>query len=255
MRALSKTNSRTIQAVPIDRLKPYLNNPLNHPPKQLRKIKALIDQHGQIPIILVASDLTIVAGEEWWLALKDAGKTEVQVQILADLSPAEANTIRLALGRLPLDARLDRGRLRAELGALQAQGIDLDLTGFDRPEINLSLEIEMPASALGEDIESIRKDKDHAVSRPGDIFQVDVHSVGCGDVHDQALLDRLRQGRPANLCVSEPRFGLNHSSGAIGQSERRVIETSADELELDWYRLIHGLLRLQESARSEAALI
>ena len=120
MRALS--NSRIIQTVPINNLKPYSNNPLTYPRKQLRKIEALIRRHQQIPVILVASDMTIVSCEEWWLALKNAGKTEVRVEILADLSTAEANTVRLALGRLPLDAKLDPNRLRAELGALEAQG-------------------------------------------------------------------------------------------------------------------------------------
>jgi hypothetical protein len=75
-------NSRTVQTVSIDALKPYDNNPLTYPPKQLRKIEALVRRHEQIPTILVASDMTIVSGEEWWLALKSAGKTEVKVERL-----------------------------------------------------------------------------------------------------------------------------------------------------------------------------
>src|SRR5712671_1527349 len=39
---------------------------------------------------------------------------------------------------------LDPNRLRAEFSALQAQGIDLSLTGYDEPEIEVSLEIDMP---------------------------------------------------------------------------------------------------------------
>src|SRR5450631_4365989 len=160
MRALS--NSRIIQTIPINNLKPYGNNPLTYPRKQLRKIEALIRRHQQIPTILVASDMTIVGCEEWWLALKNAGKTEVRVEILADLSTAEANTVRLALGRLPLDAKLDPNRLRAELGALEAQGIDLDLTGFDQAEIDLALEIEMPHGNVVENFDRIPKRQDRA---------------------------------------------------------------------------------------------
>ena len=65
MRALS--NTRSTQTVSINDVKPYGNNPFTYPRKQLRKIEALIRHHGQIPPILVAADMTILSGEEWWL--------------------------------------------------------------------------------------------------------------------------------------------------------------------------------------------
>jgi DNA modification methylase len=256
MRALS--NSRIIQTIPINNLKPYNNNPLTYPPKQLRKIEALIRRHQQIPTILVAPDMTIISCEEWWLALKNAGKTEVKVEILADLSTAEANTIRLALGRLPLDAKLSPNRLRAELGALEAQGIDLDLTGFDQAEIDLALEIEMPHANVVENFDRIAKRQDRAISKPGDVFQLGVHRVGCGDARDQGLVDRLREGREADLCITDPPFNVKLSEFGSGKSRHRqgeFVEASSEMSELEFYSLIHDSLKVLRSSSSQSALI
>jgi DNA modification methylase len=254
MRALS--NSRIIQTVPINNLKPYSNNPLTYPRKQLRKIEALIRRHQQIPVILVASDMTIVSCEEWWLALKNAGKTEVRVEILADLSTAEANTVRLALGRLPLDAKLDPNRLRAELGALEAQGIDLDLTGFDQAEIDLALEIEMPHGNVVENFDRIPKRQDRAVSKPGDVFQLGVHRIGCGDARDQGLVDRLREGREADLCITDPRLNIKFSEFGFGKSRQGdFVEASGEMSDLEFYSLIHDSLKVLRSSSFRSALI
>lgn len=256
MRTLS--NARSAQTVSIDDLKAYGNNPLTHPRKQLRKIEALIRQHGQIPPILVAPDMTIVSGEEWWLALKNAGKTEVKVEVLADLSPAEVNTVRLALGRVPLDAKLDPGRLRAEFVALQAQGIDLDLTGFDQAEIDFSLEIEMPRANVTEASEDIPRRQAVAVSKPGDIFQLGVHRVGCGDARDQQFVDRVRQGRHADVSITDPPFNLKFSKFGFGKSRHHhgdFVEASGEMSEAEFYSLIHDALNVLRSSCSPAALI
>jgi DNA modification methylase len=256
MRTLS--NARSTQTVSINDLKPYGNNPLTYPRKQLRKIEALIRHHNQIPTILVAADMTIISGEEWWLALKNVGKTEIKVDVLADLSPAEASAVRLALGRLPFDAKLDPGRLRAEFVSLQAQGIDLDLTGFDQAEIDFSLQIEMPRANVTETFEGVPDRQTGAVSKSGDIFQLGVHRVGCGDARDQGLVDCLRQGRDANVCITDPPFNLKFSKFGFGKSRHRhgdFVEASGEMSESEFYSLLHDSLRVLHSSSSASALI
>jgi DNA modification methylase len=256
MRTLS--NARPTQTVSINDVKPYGNNPFTYPRKQLRKIEALIRRHDQIPAILVAADMTIISGEEWWLALKNAGQTEVKVEVLADLSPAEANVVRLALGRLPFDAKLDPGRLRAEFVALQAQGIDLDLTGFDQAEIDFSLEIEMPRANVTETFEGVPERQTSAVSKPGDIFQLGVQRVGCGDARDQELVDRLRQGRDADVSITDPPFNIKFSKFGFGKGRHRhgdFVEASGEMSEIEFYSLIHDALKVLRSSCSPSALI
>ena len=250
-------NSRIFRTVLIDDLRPYTQNPFNYPRNQLRKIEALIREYNQIPTILVTSDMTIVSGEDWWVALKNAGKAHVQVQVLADLSSAEANAVRLALGRLPLDARLDRNRLRTEFEALQAQGIDLDLTGFDQAEIDFTLELDMPRANFSETLNAPKREG-VAVSKVGDIFNLGVHRVGCGDARDQALLDQLREGRTADLCVTDPPFNIRFSKFGFGKGKRRLgdfVQASGEMSETDFFMLLQDSLQVLRSSSSTAALL
>jgi len=254
----TSSNSRTRRTVSIHDLKPYEKNPLRYPKKQLRKIEALIRQHGQIPLILVTSDLTIISGEDWWLALKQAGKTEVTVEVLADLTAAEANTVRLALGRLPLDARLDPDRLRAEFVALQAQGIDLDLTGFDHAEIDLSLEIDMPRANILESFDEIPEREDRAISRLGDGFQLGRSRVGCGDARDQDFVDWLRDGTEASVCITDPPYNLRFSDFGFGKGRHRhgdFLEASGEMSDAEFGSFLCDSLRVLASASASSALI
>lgn len=256
MRILS--NARLARTVSINDLKPYGQNPFTYPRKQLRKIEALIRRHDQIPTILVAADMTIISGEEWWLALRNAGRTEVKVEVLADLSPAETDAVRLALGRLPFDAKLDPGRLRAEFQALQAQGIDLDLTGFDQAEIDFSLEVEMPRANVSESFEGIADRQIAAVSKPGDIFKLGTHYIACGDARDQELLNRLCQGRKADVSITDPPFNIKFSKFGFGKGRHRhgdFVEASGEMSEREFYSLIHDALRVLHSSCSPSALI
>jgi len=244
--------------VSIDDLKPYENNPHRYPKKMLRKIEALIRRHDQIPLILVTSDLTIIGDEEWWLALKKAGKTEVQVQVLADLTPGEANLVRLALARLPLDARLDPDRLRAEFVALQAQGIDLDLTGFDQAEIDFALEIDIPRANVVENFDNIPKREDRSISKLGDVYKLGPHRVGCGDARDQDFIYRLCNGKEADVCITDPPYNLRFSDFGFGKSRHRhgdFLEASGEMSDAEFGSFLCDSLRVLRSASASSALI
>jgi DNA methylase len=251
------SNSRIAKTVSIKRLKPYDNNPLTYPRKQLRKIEALIRQHEQIPTILVTSDMTIISGEEWWLALKNVGRTDVRVEVLADLSPADAKTVRLALGRLPLDARLDQNRLRAEFAALQADGIDLGLTGYDKSQIDFTLEVDISRADATENFDVIPKRQNRAVSRLGVIFQLGAHRIGCGDACDQDLINWLREGRPADVCIADPPY-LRSSDFEFGKGRNRrgaFIEASREMSDDELYALLFNSLDVLQSSSAASALI
>jgi DNA modification methylase len=251
-------NSRIVRTVSINDPKPYPNNALTYPPKLVRKIEALVRRHAQIPTILVTSDMTIVSGEEWLLALKNVGKTEVKVEVLADLSTAEANTVRLALARLPLDARLDPNRLRAEFSALQVQGIDLDLTGFDPAEIDLSLEIDMPRANVTENFDYVRMRQDRAVAKLGDVFQLGINRIGCGGARDQALVDRLRDGREADVCIVDLPNNLKISGFGFKRSwhcNGDFVGASGEMSKLEFYAFARDSLDVLATSCSPAALI
>jgi DNA modification methylase len=251
-------NSRVTRTVSIDDLKTYAKNPFRYPQKLLRKIEALIREHDQIPIIPVTADLTIIGFEEWVLALKRAGRTEVKVEVLADLSAGEADVVRLALGRIPLDARLDQGRLRDAFEALQAQNIDLYLTAFDQAEIDFSLEIDMPRANVIETPDNFPQRQEVAVAKLDDVFQLDRHRIACGDARNQALIDFVRDGREADVCITDPPYNRQFSKFGFGKKRYRhgdFIEASGEMSEDEFGSFLWESLRVLGAASARSALI
>jgi DNA modification methylase len=186
------------------------------------------------------------------------GNTEVKIEVLDRLSETEANIVRLALARIPFDARHDANRRRSELLALQAQGVDLDLTGLDQAEIDLSLEIDMPRACVGETLENIPERQDRAVSKPGDIFQLGDHHIGCGDARDREFVARLCNGRRADVCITDMPYNLKFSRFGFGKSRHRhgdFVEASGEMSSDDFFQLISHSLQCLQGASSPAALI
>jgi hypothetical protein len=204
----SLRNSMNIQRMAIDSVTEHKSNPRVHSHKQRRKI-ASIRRYGQVVPILVAPDLCIIDGHALWYGLKEVGFREIDVLIVANQSPAELRALRLAINRLPQDSAWDNPRLRAEFTELLELDFDLEDTGFDAHEIDFVLKLDMPSANVAEDFDSIPKPQKVAIARPGDIFQLGPHSVGCGDARDQRFIDLVRGGRPAH-----------RSAGAGGVSRR-----------------------------------
>jgi hypothetical protein len=180
------------------------------------------------------------------------------VEILADLSRAEANLVRLALARLPLDARLDPTRLRAAFTGLQAEGSDLDLTGYDAAEIDISLELDMPRSNVIETLDEIPKPQARPISKLGDIFRLGHHRVGCGDARDQIFLNQLREGRDAAVCVTDPPYNIKFSNFGFGKGRHQqgnFIKASGEMSDGEFYSFLYESLHVLRSGSAPSALI
>ena len=131
-----RLNSLVVQRVPIDSVRLPGLAVLQNPKKQIEKAQKLIARFGQIPAVLAEPNGEILFWEEVWLALKADGATHVDVMFVNHMSPAELKAIRLALHRTQLDAKFNDQNVRIVLEELASIDFDLDLTGFDPPEID-----------------------------------------------------------------------------------------------------------------------
>ncbi len=125
----------TIEHWPVGRLRPYAGNARTHDAAQVTKIAASIAEFGFTNPILVDGEDGIIAGHGRLMGAIELGLREVPVIVLAHLSDAQRRAYVLADNRLALDAGWDEGMLAAELAALQADGFDLELTGFTDDEL------------------------------------------------------------------------------------------------------------------------
>lgn len=126
-----KNHAREVEAWPIERLKPYANNPKDHPPGQVAQIVASVLEYGWTIPILVDEEGEIIAGHGRLLAAIELELTEVTVIVARGWTEAQKRAYRIADNRLTELGDWNEDALGIEFAALNDAGFALELTGFD----------------------------------------------------------------------------------------------------------------------------
>ncbi len=126
----------------------------------------------------------IIAGHGRLRAARNLGLADVPTITLAGLGEAQRRALRIADNKIALGAGWDLEILRLELAEIGTLDVtfDLSLTGFSTGEIDVILE-----AADDPDDAVIPAVPDTPRTRPGDIWQLGPHRIGCGDGRDPAV--------------------------------------------------------------------
>jgi len=120
----------------IGRVTPYAANAKRHPPAQVLKIIASINQFGFVNPILVDRGGVVVAGHGRLAAAMEMGLKKVPVIKLGDLSEDQAKALRIADNSIAESGTSwDPDMLEAELASLRAVKFDLEPLGLDAIEL------------------------------------------------------------------------------------------------------------------------
>jgi hypothetical protein len=123
-----------IELIPIDKIKPYPNNPrLNK--LAISDVAASIQEYGFRNPIVVDKDFVIINGHTRFQAAKQLGLVEVPVIVAKDLSEDKVKGLRIADNRSSETSTWDLLKLNEELSVLP-QNL---FTGFD---LGIGFEIE-----------------------------------------------------------------------------------------------------------------
>ncbi len=237
--------AQRIELWPVDRLQPYERNARTHSEAQVSKIAASIAEFGFTNPVLVDSSDGIIAGHGRLMAAKHLGLAEVPVVVLDYLTDAQRRAYILADNRLALDAGWDEEMLAAELAELQAEGFDLDLTGFDEAELDRLLADELPPEEEpGEDVmPEVQADP---VSRPGDVWVLGDHRVMCGDSTSITDVEKLMGGQVAQLMHADPPYGMGKQ--ADGVANDNIYGEDLDRFQMEWWATFRTFLADNASA-------
>lgn len=184
-------------------LVPYARNSRTHSPQQVDKIAASIREFGFLNPIIVDGRNGIVAGHGRVLAAQKLGLSELPVIDASHLSEAQKRAYVIADNRLALDAGWDNEMLKIELQDLEADGFDLSLTGFELDEIG-DLLAEPTVGLTDED--AVPELPAVPVTVEGDVWLLGRHRLMCGDSTSVDAVDRLMDGRKANICFTSPPY-------------------------------------------------
>ncbi len=203
-----------IEHWPLARLLPYARNARTHSDEQVAQIAASIVEFGFTNPILVGNDGVIVAGHGRLAAARKLGLDGVPVVVLDHLTPTQRRALVIADNRIAENAGWDDAMLRTELEALQDDGFDLDLTGFDPDGLAELLAGEETDQAGEVDDDEIPEEGIAVLSRPGDLWRLGEHRVLCGDATDAADYTRLLAGEPADMVFIDPPYNVDYANSA-----------------------------------------
>jgi ParB-like chromosome segregation protein Spo0J len=223
---------------PLDRLVPYERNARTHSPEQVAQIVASIQEFGFTNPLLVDGADGILAGHGRLAAAKDMGLAEVPVIVLDHLSAAQRKAYILADNQLALNAGWDTELLRMEVAALNLEDFNLSLLGFSDDELaDLLPDIEeLPPEGADED--AAPEAPEEPITKPGDLWILGNHRLLCGDSTDVLAVERLMDGKKADMVFTDPPYGMKlqanyhrsewgdrpnkHSGGNQGNAHRNV---------------------------------
>jgi len=201
-----------MQLVATDKLIPYVNNARTHSAEQINKLRASLREFGFINPVIIDREFNVIAGHGRIAAAKAEGIEEIPCVFADHLTEAQKKAYIFADNRMALDAGWDEEMLKVEIEALQAEDIDLALTGFDEKELASLFDTDTDAQEDDFDVDAELEKP--CVTQSGDIWTLGKHTLVCGDSTKEDTYAALLDSRKANLVITDPPYNVNYEGTA-----------------------------------------
>ena len=191
----------------IDKLIPYARNPRKN--QAIDKVAASIKEFGFRQPIVVDKEMVIIVGHTRYEGAKKLGMKQVPIHIAEELTPAQVRAYRIADNRVAQDSEWDIGLLNYEFTDLLNENYDLELLGFDNKELE-DLIVDKPQGLTDDDFVPDIPEKPK--SKLGEIYQLGHHRVMCGDATKEEDVNKLMDGKQADMVFTDPPYGYKYLS-------------------------------------------
>lgn len=246
-----------VKNLPINFLKPYPQNARTHSKKQLRQIADSINQFGFTNPILVDRDHIIIAGHGRVEAAKQLGFHEVPTIRLEHLTEEQKRAYIIADNRLAELAGWDDSILALELKyLLTVPELDISITGFDTPQIDLL--IQGDSDFQDDDLDNFDDDKNlPVVTRLGDLWQLGDHLIFCGNALEEHAYQKLLHDEKAQMVITDPPYNVpiqGHVSG-LGKAQHEEFAMASGEMnEVEFTRFLQTAFRCLTSYSNDGSM-
>ena len=243
------TQDMTWVSLPVDSLKPAAYNPrkkLKKGDKEYEKIKKSIVEFGYVDPIIVNFDGTVIGGHQRLTVLSDLGYKEVQCVQVRIYDENKVKALNVALNKIT-------GAWNEELLAdlmvdLQDADFNLDLTGFEAPEIDQLFSKVHNKEVKEDDFDVDGELTKPTISKQGDIWHLGKHRVICGDSTKLETYQLLLGDKKANLVVTDPPYNVNveETAGKIKND---------DMSDADFYQFLFNMfVNVEQSMEDDASI-
>lgn len=183
-------------------LKPYPKNAKKHPQEQIKNVAESIKEFGWQQPIVVDENNVIIIGHCRYQAAKLLKLETVPVHVAEGLDENQANKLRL------LDNKTNESEWDLDLLLEQIPTLE-----FDNYEIDWGIqEEENEVEEDDFDVDSAIDGIEEPISKPGDVYQLGEHRLMCGDSTNKDDVDKLMDGKAADLLETDPPYNVNVSN-------------------------------------------
>lgn len=217
-----------IRKVPVTDINPAEYNPrkdLKPGDPAYEKLKRSMTEFGYVePIIWNEETGNIVGGHQRYKVLVAEGHTEVEC-VIVTMSSEREKALNVALNKVTGDWEFEA--LADLIKDLEAQDFDVTLTGFDAAEIEDLFSQVHDKDATDDDYDVNKALEESAFVKPGDIWLLGRHRLLCGDATKPEDVEKLMDGKKANLVLTDPPYNVDFesSSGLKIQNDRQDNDT------------------------------
>lgn len=202
---MNKEGYPKLQKMKLADLKPASYNPRKISSDALGRLTKSLSELGNLqPITWNAKTGNIVGGHQRLKCYSALQKEEVEVWAVW-LDEAQEKAANIALNKL--SGEFDLPALKDILEEIDTGEIDLDITGFGADELADLMEQTKP-EASEDDVPEVPVE---AVTKPGDLYILGEHRLLCGDATKESDLERLMDGKQADLLITDPPYGVSYA--------------------------------------------
>lgn len=212
-----------IKKVNISSLKPHPQNPNQHPQEQLNELESSLEQFDQVKNIVVWKNL-VIAGNGLLMAAEKQGRKEIEVRDVSDWPEEKAIKFMIADNRLPELTIMDDEILA---GLLKDLGDPLDVPGIDEAFLD-ELGFEDEAGGEGGTDQDEVPENIESVVKNGELWLLGNHRLFCGDATKKEDVERLMDGENAELCFTDPPYGVNYDGGVMSKRKKLKKDSTTD---------------------------
>lgn len=197
---------------------PYARNSRTHSDEQVTQIASSIREFGFTNPVIIDDKNNIIAGHGRVMAAKKLGLDEVPCVVVTGWTEAQKKAYVIADNKLALNAGWDEKMLSLEFDELQEMGFDLSLTGFSGDEILALKPLEETIGLTDED--EVPEPPETPVTVLGDIWVLGDHRLMCGDSTSIDAVERLMDGKKADMVFTDPPYGVDYDGGHANDKRR-----------------------------------
>ncbi len=203
------------------------SNVRKHDRKNLDAIKASLRKFGQQKPIVVDAKGIVLAGNGTLTAAKELGWTEIEIT-RTTLQGVEATAFAIADNRTAELAEWDDDGLAKVLELLKVEDADLfAATGYDAEEVDKMSKVEVIEDEVPEP-------PAEPITKAGDLWILGEHRVMCGDSTKAEDVERLMNGKRAQLIHADPPYGMGKEKDGVQNDN--LYADKLDAFQMAWWR-------------------